>query len=159
MLNKKWIILFVVACLTVACAKKRPPRAPKILPEDHASIKLAEAASSVSVAMNELARIEEATQKVPPKMLVDPHHAGSNAIATLKWSGPIGEAVLEIAKKINYKVHVLGNPPAVPVIITLKKEMVPIGILLRDIDYQAGHKAHLNVFPNKKVIELRYAKA
>lgn len=158
-MNQKLLILAAVCGLMIACTPKYPPLPPKIATNDHASIKLAEAASSVSESMAELARIEEATKKVPPKNLVDPEHAGTNAIATLVWSGPVGEAVEELAKKINYRVRVLGTPPAVPVIVTINKELVPIGVLLRDIDYQSGHKAKVTVYPRQRVIELRYAKA
>ena len=81
-----------------------------------------------------------------------------NTRASVDWSGPIGELTDRIAKAAHYKLHVLGQPPAVPVLVSLDVNNDTLAAILRNIDYQAGKKASLHVYPKLKVIELRYAK-
>ena len=55
-------------------------------------------------------------------------------------------------------MRVLGQAPAVPVLISLDVNDESLAEILRDIDYQAGKKASIHVYSNSQVIELRYAK-
>jgi defect-in-organelle-trafficking protein DotD len=52
----------------------------------------------------------------------------------------------------------MGNAPAIPVLINLTVRDQSIAQILRMIDYQAGQKANIKIYPNRKTIELRYAK-
>lgn len=148
---------FLVFGLT-ACTVDRPlPETPQA---DNASIKLAEAAHSVSNSMSELARIQrEASPPEKGYRLPEPEKLGIRQTATVDWSGPVQPLLIKVAKAINYRFRVLGTQPAVPVIITLSTKNAPVASILRDIDFQANHKAHVVVYSNTKVIELRYAKA
>lgn len=128
-------------------------------PSDDASIKLAEAAVSVSDSMLEMARIEKVI--TPPNKdntLTIPNAYNMQARASVDWSGPIEELTARIAKSAHFKMRVLGTAPAVPVLISLSVKDVSLAELLRDIDYQAGKKAYIHVYPNSQVVELRYAK-
>jgi len=55
-------------------------------------------------------------------------------------------------------MRVLGKEPAVPVLVSLDVQDQSLAEILRNIDYQAGKKATIHVYPNSLVIELRYAK-
>lgn len=150
--------MFIVSAMLVGCAGtfRKPP---VNNPSDDATIKLAEAAVSVSDSMLEMARIEKVI--LPPNKdntLTIPNAYNMQARASVDWSGPIEELTARIAKAAHFKLRVLGQVPAVPVLISLSLKDVSLAELLRDIDYQAGKKANIHVYPNSQVVELRYAK-
>lgn len=156
----KHILLFVLLFQLVACATpityKKPPYN---APSDDASIQLAEAATSVSHSMLEMARVEKVV--TPPKadnLQTIPSSQNLSTHASVDWSGPIGELTERIAKAANYRMRVLGHPPAIPVLISLNAKNSTLAEILRDIDYQAGNKASIHVYPHHQVVELRYAK-
>ncbi len=153
-------MLFIASLLLVSCKStglfKKPP---VNNPSDDATIKLAEAAVSVSDSMHEMARIEKVV--VPPhkdNTLTIPNAYNLQARASVDWSGPIEELTYRIAKAAHYKVRVLGKVPAIPILISLTIKDQSLAEILRDIDYQAGMKASIHVYPNSQVVELRYAK-
>lgn len=159
-MNKKLIILFIATILLVSCKSmvlfKKPPANN---PSDDANIKLAEAAVSVSDSMQEIARIEKVV--TPPNKdntLTIPNAYNLQARASVDWSGPIEELTARIAKAAHFKIRVLGKSPAVPVLISITIKDESLAEILRDIDYQAGKKAFIHVYPNSQVVELRYAK-
>ena len=111
---------------------------------DDASVKISEAASSVSRSIQDLARVQAAA--TPPhkgKKLPDPEASGLTGIASIDWSGPIGPLVEKLAKSQQFKVRVLGKAPAIPVIVTVTAKNTPIASILRDVDYQAGNKRRI----------------
>lgn len=126
---------------------------------DPAQAKLAEAASSVSRSLVSLAEIEQASLP-PPKNYSPPDPAtyGMANLVSIDWGGPVEPLVAQIAASSGYKIRVLGNPPAVPVMVFLSVKNVPLGNVLRDIGFQVNTKATVVVFPRNKVIELRYVK-
>lgn len=157
-MNKKLIMLFLVPILLAGCAGtyRKPPHNN---PSDDASIKLAEAANSVSDSMLRMARIEKVI--TPPhkdNTLTIPNAYNLQTRASVDWSGPIAELTARIAKAAHFRLRVLGKEPAIPVLISLDIEDESLAEILRDIDYQAGQKAYIHVYPNSQVVELRYAK-
>jgi defect-in-organelle-trafficking protein DotD len=163
-MNPKRLALFIALLFLLAgCAGKNTVtfrKPPVNRPSDDATIKLAEAAVSVSGSMLEMARVEK---------VIYPHHNKNNryriqnayslqARATVDWSGPIEELVARITAAAHFRFHVLGQAPPVPVLISISAKDRSLVELLRDIDYQAGKKANIYVFPQRQVIELRYVK-
>lgn len=149
------VSILLVSCKTMGIFKKPPVNNPS----DDATIKLAEAAVSVSDSMLEMARIEKVV--LPPQKdntLTIPNAYNLQARASVDWSGPIEELTARIAKAAHYKVRVLGKVPAIPILISLTKKDQSLAEILRDIDYQAGKRAFLHVYPNSQVVELRYVK-
>ena len=63
-----------------------------------------------------------------------------------------------MAQAPNYRLRVLGTQPAIPVIVTVNTSNEMLGDILRDVGYQCGRRATVVVFPESRVIELRYAK-
>jgi len=53
-------------------------------------------------------------------------------------------------------IKVLGTPPAIPILVMVTQQNMPLGDILRDIGYQANKRARIIVFPSRHVIELRY---
>lgn len=163
-MNKKLILLAVASILLGACKTTTFMKPPLNQPSDDASIKLAEAASSISESMAEMAQVEKVIY-LPnePYMTKSRLVAVSNARslqtrATIDWSGPIGELTARIAKSANYRMRILGNEPAIPVLVNVSVKDQSLAEILRNIDYQAGKKANLTIYPNSHIIELRYVK-
>ncbi|MBA2710980.1 MAG: type IVB secretion system lipoprotein DotD [Tatlockia sp.] len=157
MINK-FVILILTSILLFGCTKifRKPPIN---APSDDATIKLAEAATSVSDSMLEMARVEKII--APPNkdnILTIPNSYNLQARASVDWSGPIEELTARISKAAHYRLRVLGREPAVPVLISLNAKDESLAEILRNIDYQAGSKAYIHVYPNSQVVELRYAK-
>ena len=158
-MNKKIVILLSAIVILFGCATTGTKKPPVNRPSDDASIKLTEAANSVSRSMLEMVKVE--------KDIIDPKHDNTltrpstynlQTRASVDWSGPIEELSMRIAKAAHYRFQVLGKVPAIPVLISLSATDESLAQLLRDIDYQAGRKASIHVYPNRQVVELRYAK-
>jgi len=158
-MNKKLVLLLLTSSLLLGCAGTTYKKPPHNDPSDDASIKLAEAASSVSDSMLQMARIEKVIKpQNKDNTLTIPNSYNLQARASVDWSGPINELTARVAKAAHYRLRVLGKEPAVPVLISLNVEDESLAEILRNIDYQAGKKAHIHVYPNSQVVELRYAK-
>jgi defect-in-organelle-trafficking protein DotD len=158
----KCLSVFALSLLLLTgCAKKTTlKKPPQNAPADDASIKLAEAANSVSTSLLELARIEKVTKKdTGQKKLVNVMSYNLEARASVDWSGPVEELVERLAKASFYKIRVLGRQPAIPVLVSVTASDKTLVSILRNIDYQIGNKADIRVYPRRKMIELRYAKA
>ena len=158
-MNNKIIVLFTTCTLLISCATGTFKKPPYNAPSDDASIKLAEAANSVSHSMLEMARIEKVV--TPDNMDNTLNIATVTNLqrrATVDWSGPIYEVTKRVALAANYRLRVLGKPPAVPVLISLNCHDLSLAEILRNIDYQAGKKASIHVYPKSQTVELRYAR-
>ena len=158
-MNNKYLTFLLASTLITGCASniayKKPPYN---APTDDASIKLAEAANSVSDSMLQMARIEKVI--TPPdkdNSLTIPNTHNLQTRASVDWSGPISEVTARIAKAAHYRLRVLGKEPAIPILISLDIKDQSLAEILRNIDYQAKTKASIFVYPNSQVVELRYA--
>ena len=149
-MNKKLLLLLLTTSLLLGCAGTTYKKPPHNDPSDDASIKLAEAASSVSDSMLQMARIEKVIKpQNKDNTLTIPNSYNLQARASVDWSGPIAELTARVAKAAHYRLRIL---------ISLNVEDESLAEILRNIDYQAGMKAHIHVYPNSQVVELRYAK-
>ena len=158
-MNKKLPLLFLATALLAGCASTTYKKPPHNDPSDDASIKLAEAASSVSDSMLQMARVEKViTPPTKDNTMTIPNAYNLQARASVDWSGPIAELTARIAKAAHFRLRVLGKAPSVPVLISLNVEDESLAEILRNIDYQAGKRAYIHVYPNSQVVELRYAK-
>lgn len=120
---------------------------------------LADAATSINNALLELASIQKAiypAEKLPD--LPDANKIGMGRYASIDWTGPIEPLVKNIAAVSNYKVRVLGKNPAIPIIVSVTAQNQPVAVILRNAAYQSGNRANIVVYPNSRVIELRYAR-
>ncbi|STX29840.1 DotD [Legionella beliardensis] len=159
-MNKTLTVLLITCILLSGCrggvALMKPPLNE---PSDDATIKLAEAASSISDSMLEMAKVEKVIiPSSKDNTLTIPSAYNLQAKASIDWSGPIEELTARVALAGHYRLRVLGKEPSVPVLISLNVKDQSLAEILRNIDYQAGKKAYLRVYPNSQVVELRYAK-
>lgn len=158
---KKITVALFVGLLS-GCASQSLPNslAPALhAGSDDASVKLAEAASSVSQSLNELKALEKASCPPITKSLPYPSASGlEKTVASVDWSGPIEPLLHRIAKLVQFHLEIIGKHPAVPVLVTISSQNTPLSYILRDANLQAGQKANIVVYPGIKTIELRYAK-
>lgn len=151
------IALFTTLCalLLPACSTPQPPGF--TVSESEAS--LAEASYSVSRSVVDLAEVEQAAHPelnlAPPP---SPASYGMGATTSVDWSGPIEPLLEQIARTSNYRLRILGTRPAIPVLVTVYQKNAMLGDILRDVGYQGGKRATVVIFPETRVIELRYAK-
>lgn len=153
---KKIILLACCAFILSGCHPKYLPPAPA--PSDPASTKMAEAALSINDSLLTLEAIKKVRNPGYEKRLPDPANFCMNQIASLDWTGPIGPLVVKLAEAGHFRWRVLGTPPAIPVIVSITVRNVTLGEILRNADFQAREKAKIYVYPQSRLIELRYMK-
>lgn len=146
----------MAACILILSACSSPPPPPSI---DNPTASMAEASYSVSRSIVSLSETAQAAHPLP-KLDPPPNPAsyGMAGLTSVDWSGPVEPLVRQIAKVTGYRVRVLGTPPAIPVIVTVYDKNMMIADILRDVGYQCGRRAAIVVYPESRVIELRYAK-
>jgi defect-in-organelle-trafficking protein DotD len=147
--------LILLVFVLNACAPPQPP--PTRL--DAASASLAEASFSVSRSIVSLSETAQAAHPIPDLgPAPNPMSYGMAGLTSVDWSGPIEPLVRQLAKTANYRVRVLGKAPGIPVLVTIYDKNMMLADIFRDVGYQAGRRASLIVYPEERVVELRYAK-
>ena len=155
-MNDKVNRVVLLSFLLCACSTPKPLPGYDV---SKSEASLAEASYSVSRSVVDLAETAQAAHPLPD-LAPPPSPAtyGMAGLTTVDWSGPVEPLLRQIAKAANYRVRVLGTPPAIPVIVTIYTKNAMLGDILRDVGYQCGRRAAVVVFPETRVIELRYAK-
>lgn len=154
-MNNKLASIIVLFFAVAACAPTPPPPNPL----DSTESSLAEASYSVSRSISSLSETAQAAHPLP--QLQQPPSPASYDMAgltSIDWSGPVEPLVRQIAAAANYRVRILGRPPAIPVLVTVYDKNRMLADVLRDVGYQCGRRASIIVFPESRVIELQYAK-
>ncbi|MEM1244432.1 MAG: type IVB secretion system lipoprotein DotD [Pseudomonadota bacterium] len=151
------IFLLLNTLLLAACVSPYvPPPPPRSTP---AGIKLAEAAVNASKTLNTLEAIRKAENPDFKKRLPSIKTRNMSQEVSVDWTGPIEPVVKHMAKISGYRFRVLGTVPAIPVIVSLHERDVSVAYVMRNIDYQAGTKAFIIVYPSRRIVELRYPSA
>ena len=156
-------LLLVLATQLVGCSTKSKifvDNSDNDRSQHTAEVKLTAAADSISKSLAELAEIEK-TSHPQTKLLspVDPGMIGMAMLASIDWSGPVQPFMKKIADASKYRLNILGNPPGIPILISISAKDTPLADVLRDANFQCGNKANIVVYPASKIIELRYVKS
>lgn len=148
---------FTITTLFFALSACTPP--PPAIHMTNTGASLAEASYSVSRSISSLSETAQAAHPLP-KLDPPPNPAsyGMAGLTSIDWSGPIEPLVREMAKVTGYRVRILGTEPAIPVLVTVYDKNMMIADILRDVGFQAGRRAAVVVYPESRVIEIRYAK-
>ncbi len=155
-MNYKIGLVIFLSLMLCACANPRPPQGYDV---SKSEASLAEASYSVSRSIVDLAETAQAAHPLPnPGPPPNPASYGMAGLTTLDWSGPVEPLLKQMAVASNYRLRVLGTPPAIPVLVTIYAKNVMLGDVLRDVGYQCGRRAAVVVYPESRCIELRYAK-
>lgn len=157
--SMKFKIAVVIFCALFLSACAAPPPPPPGFQLSQSENSLAEASYSVSRSLVELSATAQAAHPhvdIPPPP--NPASYGMAGLTTLDWSGPVEPLMRQVANAANYRLVVLGTPPAIPVLVTVYEKNAMLGDVVRDIGYQCGRRADVSIYPDGRVIELRYAK-
>ncbi|HSW69051.1 MAG TPA: type IVB secretion system lipoprotein DotD [Gammaproteobacteria bacterium] len=142
--------------IILSACTSTPPATSSI---DHTEASLSEASYSVSRAISSLSETAQASRPLPqldPPPI--PASYGMAGLTSVDWSGPVEPLVKQIARATNYRMRVLGREPAIPVLVTIYAKNTMIADIIRDVGFQCGRRAAVVIFPDSRVIELRYAK-
>ena len=124
---------------------------------DKASMLLAEAADRASVALETLAAVEQSRS---PGIAVAPiadAPAELRRAMTVNWVGPVEPIGKTLADRAGYGFSVIGDPPPVPVVVSVDVENKPVIDILRSIGLQLGQRADVKVDAARKLVEIHYA--
>lgn len=130
--------------------------APAESSNQNAQTQLAEAATSVGKSLQQLSAMQMATTPKTDIPDIDAQSTGMTQVASLDWYGPVLPLLEQIGKATGYKVQVIGNAPAIPVIVSISVNNQVMADILRNVSYQVHNKASIVVNPAKRIIELRY---
>ena len=124
--------------------------------EQASNVKLVEVSTSVSQSLRELAQIQRSVNSVDhfkddPKII----QVKLNDKTTIDWTGPVESVLKRIAKTSHLSFRTIGNPPPVPVIVSVNKRDVLITDLIRDIAYQVQSQASV-ILTKDRIVEVRY---
>lgn len=124
-----------------------------------ADVSLAEASYSVSRSISSLSEIAQASRPLPTlESPPNPASYGMGELTSVDWSGPVEPLLIQLANASNYRLRVLGRKPAIPVLVSVYDKNMMLADILRDVGFQCGRRANVIIFPDSRVIELRYAK-
>jgi defect in organelle trafficking protein DotD len=124
-----------------------------------ADVAVAEASYSVSRSIVSLSEVAQASRPLP--VLDAPPNPVSYGMAepvSVDWTGPVESLLKQLAIACNYRLRILGYQPAIPVLVTVSAKNEMVADVIRDVGYQCGRRANVVIFPESRVIELRYAK-
>ncbi len=122
---------------------------------------LVDIAYSVDRSLKELHAIEKASHPIEYKKILAEEKKEAKLYAekvSIDWTGPVEPLLESIATKYHYQFNILGHAPPIPVLIQLSVKNMALGEVLKNIDWQAGTKAHLSISSSStgQLIELRY---
>ena len=162
-LYPKYLIISIVLITSLlnlaACAPVKPAAPANYASQDiDINERLSWVAKSIDQSLRTLAAAQEteSLNAINTAPLVTAK-GGMGCKANLDWSGPIEPLLKEVARLTHYKVKVLGNAPAIPIIVSITADGRVMADILKDAGLQAGKRANLVVYPSSKIIELRYA--
>lgn len=124
---------------------------------DKVSLMLAEAADRASIALETLAAVEQARS---PGIAVGPIVGAPselNRAITVNWVGPVEPITRTLADRAGYVFLSIGNPPPVPIVVSIDVENQSVIDVLRSIGLQLGMRADIKVDSHRRMVEVHYA--
>ncbi len=151
-------LLALTACETIDGLFPRSEGAPQMVAEpDKVSAMLADAADRASSALQTLSRVEQSRE---PTLAAPPISSAPLELSrpvTVNWVGPADQITNMLAQRAEYVFEIIGDAPAIPVVVSIDAEDKPVIEVLRNIGLQLGKRADVRVDANQKRIELHYA--
>lgn len=155
-----WISLSAWLLFLTGCANNQKVYGTHPASPDESSIRpqLEIAANSIERSLLTLAETQEPyqSQAINTVPLVT-SAGGMGGTVNIDWSGPIEPLLQKIATYTQYKVKVLGNEPAVAIIVSVTGTQMLVADVVKSAGLQAGKRANIVVYPTTKIIELRYS--
>lgn len=157
-MNAKISILALTAALGLLSACTQYKVDQQLVAEpDPVALRLSAAVDKASAALQTLASIEQAHN--PNAALQMPPTAPQELrrIVSLDWTGPIEPIARSLADRAGYTMQVNGNPPPIPVVVSVVAREKSVIEVLRDVGLQAGLRADISVDPGRRLVEVNYA--
>ncbi len=163
-IQKPFYIFFIIinTILLIGCCKnpfnekvERPM--PYRHDDEQIERNLTTSAASIEQSLGILAQTQDSSEPaiIDTIPLITPE-GGMGGRVDIDWIGPIAPLVYKLASMTKYKLKIFGNEPAIPVIVTLTKKRAVIADILKNASLQARNRASVVIFPENKVIEIRY---
>lgn len=154
----RFLVLSGLLLLT-ACSENslRIDRPQMVAAPDRVSLMLADAADRAADSLETLAAVEQArapTVSVSPIKNAPPE---LRRAMTVNWVGPVEPITKKLADRAGYVFQTLGNPPPVPLVVTVNVENQSVIEILRSIGLQLGVRADIRVDSAGRTIEVHYA--
>lgn len=154
---------FILGTLCLSLFTHQIKSAP--LPQERLSVErkaLLKAAEEIEKALQDLRKLEKA-KAIQAGLSIDhlpkpPQTGAMNQLISIPhWEGPLESLLNALAKKYDYQLNIIGSKPALPILVSIEVQNKPLGMVLQNVDYQAGSRAHLSVNDTTpRSIELRY---
>jgi len=126
-----------------------------VIKENPALERAAQAIQQSIVDLKALEKSARPNQNI--KTLPQLDNAQMTEIITLDWVGELEPLLTSIAKRLNYRLRILGKQPIMPLIVSISAQKVPLGDIISNAHVQAGTQADIFIYPKEHIIELRYA--
>ncbi len=151
-------VALTTGCSSTTSSTKFSGGSPQIVASpDTVSAMLAESADRASAALQTLASVEKArTPAVDMSPVADVPVELRRAIS-VNWVGPIEPIAKTLADRAGYGFLVLGNPPSIPVVVSVDAENTRVVDALRDIGLQLGMRGDVKVDAQSRMVEIYYA--
>ncbi len=150
---KAWV---VVGLLLAGCAQHEV--VPVATEPDLVGTRIAQAAEKASKALDTVAGIEQYREpQMPPPEDYSSAPAELTQLITVRWSGPIEQMVETLAARAGMRMNRVGNPPSVPLLVSVDVYQKPLIEVLHSVGLQAGRRADVSVNSLNGMIEIRYA--
>ncbi len=148
--------------LTSGCAQTHSAKfsggSPQIVASpDSVSAMLAESAARASTALETLAAVESARTPTAAMSPISDVPTELRRAISVNWVGPIEPIAKTLADRAGYGFLVLGNQPAVPVVVSVDAENTRVVDVLRDVGLQLGMRGDVKVDANARMVEIYYA--
>lgn len=150
-------LILALCCVGLAGCSHQSHKAEAAAQDQMIEKQLAQTANDVESALRQLAETQYTPP--PPALATEPlvsAQGNMGAPISLDWSGPVEPLLTKVAQLSNYKVKVLGPPPAIPILVSVHTKNEPIADVIKNASLQLGHRADVVVYPKDKIIELRY---
>lgn len=155
----KFILPLCAVTVLAGCSGTKPSDVVITNTQYQVDSSLTQAAQQAVTSLDALSTIEKA--KFPQDTTVpfpNVHSQALDQFITVQWYGPIAPLLQQIAQKIGYQLQVFGKAPATPILISIDDTQNKTSAvnLLRNVDLQAANNASVVLFPQAKIISLRY---
>ncbi len=146
--------------LLVGCDTANPvfsDSAPQLVATpDSVSAMLADAADRAADSLETLAAVEYARA---PSVSVSPVGNAPTELRraiTVNWIGPVEPITKTLADRASYQFVTVGNPPPVPIVVSVDVQNTPVIEVLRSIGLQLGQRADIKVDSAGRIVEIHY---
>lgn len=148
-----------LATLLAGCASA--PRQAPPPPTDPTLAALDRSAAEVSRSITALAEVEQYDRfkREPQQPRSYEQVKDMTQVVTMPWEGPVEAAVRQLAQHAGYTLKVIGRSPVIPILVQIGAQPATVSDLLRNVGLQAGARADVIVYPEQRIVELRYSDA